>query len=177
MRYPVVRRYGDIDMESFEEYYSRWPSELSSIPRGIVEDWIYRHWKDFDRHWAELAPHTWSYELAQLTTEELWSVDHICTWIQELDAEGVEYVSGAPRSQTRLAQFMIKNGTFPVPIVVARGAGHIVHPRSGGEHMKEPLQLIEGHCRLACIRGMIKSNHPSLLARHSVWLVDIPRSM
>jgi hypothetical protein len=177
MKYPAVRQYGDIEMESFSEYYSRWPNELSSIPRGVVEDWIYRHWRDFEEHWAVLAPHTWTFELSQLTTHEVLSIDHISTWIPELDAEGVEYVSGAPRSKTRLAQHMLTNGTFPVPIIVARGAGLVIHPRSDGERMKEPLQLIEGHCRLACMRGMINSNHPSLLAKHSVWLVSIPPSL
>lgn len=176
MNYPAVRHYGDIEMESFDEYYSRWPATLSNIPRGVVEDWIYRHWHDFSEYWVALAPHTWTYELVDLSSSEVMSIDHISTWIPELDAEGVEYVSGAPRSTTRLAQFMLKNGTFPVPIIVAKGAGLIAHPRSQGERMKEPLQLIEGHSRLACIRGMINSNYSTLKGQHLAWCVSIPVS-
>lgn len=172
--YPEVTNYGDIEMEPFESYYSRWPGTLSSIPKPIVEDWIYRHWRDFSEHWINLNPHKWSYELLPLPTSAIIAVDHIGTWIHDLDSEGVEYVGGAPRSKTKLARFMLANGTFPVPIIVAKNAGTIIHPRSKGEFMKEPYQLIEGHCRLACIRGMINSKHPNLLDIHNVWVVTIP---
>lgn len=174
MKYPAVRKYGDIDSESFESYYARWPEAFSAIPRPIVEDWIYRHWRDFSNHWADLEPHNWSYERKIFSNVEILKIDHIATWIRELDAEGVEYVSNAPRSKSRMAQFILANGTFPVPILVARNAGHVTHPRSAKEPMKEPLQLIEGHCRLACLRGMINSNHHNLGAEHDVWVATLP---
>jgi hypothetical protein len=174
MKYPPVRRYGDIDSESFDAYYARWPQALAAIPQQVVQDWIHRHWRDFKDHWVELAPHTWQYELALFTNEQVLSIDHIGTWISELDAEGVEYVSGAPRGKTHMAQYMLQHGTFPVPILVARSAGHVIHPRSAREPMKQPLQLIEGHSRLACIRGMINSSHPNLASQHRVWVATIP---
>ncbi len=40
--------------------------------------------------------------------------------------------------------------------------------------MKTPLQLIEGHARLACLRGMIQVDHPNLRPMHDVWLATIP---
>lgn len=172
--YPPVKGYGDFEVEPFESYSARWPVALSGIPRAIVEDWIYRHWHDFRNHWMQMQPHRWEFARASFSSFEILSIGHIGTWIPELDAEGVEYVTGAPRSRTRLAQFMLANGTFPVPIIVARDAGRIIHPRSGGESMKEPYQLIEGHCRLACLRGMINSRHPNLSARHEVWVATIP---
>jgi hypothetical protein len=172
--FPPVRHYGDINGESFEVYYARWPKTLSNIPRPVVEDWIHRHWSDFHRDWIKLRPQDWIFELSDFTSTQIHSIDHIRTWIPELDAEGVEFVGNAPRSRTRLAQYMLANGTFPVPIIVAKNAGHIIHPRSGGEHMKEPYQLIEGHSRLACIRGMINAQHPRLVATHNVWVVTIP---
>lgn len=174
MIYPPVRHYGDIHVEPFETYYERWPSRLSAIPRPIVEDWIYRHWSDFKRHWMALAPHTWRYELRTFTSAEVLSIGHVSTWISDLDAEGVEYVSGFPRGRTRMAQFMLEHGTFPVPILVAQGAGHVVHPRSANERMKEPFQLIEGHSRLACIRGMINAQYSTLAPSHRVWVANIP---
>lgn len=172
--YPPVRKYGDIDCESFETYYARWPDNFSSIPREVVEDWIYRHWADFRAHWASLRPHEWTFVKAQFLNHQIREIDHIGTWIAELDAEGVEYVTGAPRSRTRLAQFMLSSGTYPVPIIVARDAGHVIHPRSNSEPMKHQYQLIEGHCRLACLRGMINAEHPNLADVHEVWLVSIP---
>lgn len=173
--YPAVKGYGDPDIESFGDYYARWPSHLSSVPKPVVEDWVYRHWQDFKSHWADLQPHRWTYERAAFSNSEILSVDHIGTWIPELDAEGVEYVTGKPRSRTRLAQYMLANGTYPVPIIVAQHAGHVVHPRSGGECMKAPYQLIEGHCRLACLRGMINARYPTLRPEHEIWLVTIPK--
>lgn len=174
--YPAVQKYGDIEMESFEKYYGRWPTELQTIPREVVKDWIYRHWTVFQNHWIGLKPHLWSYRCASFSNEDIVSINHIGTWIPELDAEGVEYVSGAPRSRTPLAQYMLSRGTFPVPIIVAESAGNVVYPHSGGELMKEPYQLIEGHNRLACIRGMINSQHSNLASSHSVWVVSIPEA-
>lgn len=176
MKYPPVRHYGDIEAEEFDAYYERWPRELAAIPKQVVQDWVHRHWHDFRDHWVELAPHTWKYECKVLSSSEIMSIDHIGTWIRDLDAEGVEYVSGASRGQTRMAKYMLEHGTFPVPILVAQGAGHVVHPRSAKELMKEPLQLIEGHCRLACIRGMINSAHPHIAAHHRVWVATIPEA-
>ena len=61
-----------------------------------------------------------------------------------------------------------------MPIMVAENAGNILHPISAREPMKAPYQLIEGHCRLACMRGMINSNYKSLKYEYEVWLVEIP---
>ena len=172
--YPKVSGYGNHDTESFDSYFSRWPNALTSIPKEVVEDWIYRHWSCFEDDWIDLAPHTWSFNRATFTNEEIMSIRHIGTWIEDLDLEGAEYVTDMPRGQTSLATFMKKHGTFPVPIIVAKDATHVVHPRSGGEFMKGPLQLIEGHCRLGCIRGMISSGYPTLQKSHQVWLAEIP---
>jgi hypothetical protein len=174
--FPAVNGYGDFEVETFDEYYSRWPESLSHIPRGVVEDWIYRHWRDFSAHWIKLSPQNWKYKLSEFSEIEIMEIDHVGTWIKELDSEGVEYVTGKPRSKTKLAQYMLSNGTFPRPIIVAKSAGHIMHPRSNNEAMKEPYQLIEGHCRLACIRGMINSNNRKLAASHEVYEVEIPKA-
>lgn len=172
--YPTVHRYGDMDRESFDSYYSRWPPELSSIPKSVVEDWIYRHWNCFQDRWISLAPHTWTYRKSSFNNDQILTIDHVLTWISELDAEGVEFVTGAPRSQCSVGRFMLSEGTFPVPIIVAEEASHVVCPRGGGAHMKAPLQLIEGHTRLACLRGMINAGHQNVKNNHQVWLVQIP---
>lgn len=172
--YSAVARYGDMDMESFEAYYARWPKALAGLPEAIVRDWVYRHWRCFSERWIELAPHTWRFELAEFSNDEILAIDHVGTWIADLDAEGVEYVGDFPRARTRLGQYMLTHGTFPVPIIVAKDAGHVELPRSDGKRMRTPLQLIEGHARLACLRGMIHAGHPRLQASHAVWLAHIP---
>lgn len=173
--FPQVQRYGDIDSESVDAYYRRWPAYLAQIPKEVVQDWIHRHWRDFRNHWQDLNPQDWLFSLRRYSTAQVMAIDHIGTWIRELDAEGVEFVGTQPRSQTRLAQHMRQHGTFPVPIIVAHAAGHVVHPRSAGEPMKEPYQLIEGHSRLACLRGMVNARWTTLQDDHLVWEVAIPR--
>jgi len=96
---PEVKESGGSGTEAFEEYFSRWPRELGNFPRDVVENWVYRHWRDFRRHWY--------------------------------------HPMGAPMHDT---------------------------------------QLIEGHLRLAYLRGMIRHNHPSLRDRHEVWALCLPRN-
>lgn len=174
--YPQVIGYGDHIhlLESFEQYYEKWP-KTSAVPKDVVEQWIYRHWSDFEENWVTLNPHCWEFELQSFDNDKLLKIDHIGDWIQQLDAEGKEYVEGKPRSETWLGQHMLSEGTFPVPIIVAEHCGHIRDPRGwDDDYFKEPYQLIEGHCRLACIRGMINSSHKNLKKEHQVWVIKIP---
>ncbi|HET6805069.1 MAG TPA: hypothetical protein VFH59_06440 [Frateuria sp.] len=173
--YPAVARYGDMDMEPFDAYFARWPKALDSIPEPVVRDWIYRHWHCFADRWIALEPHTWRFELAEFTNADILSIDHVGHWIEDFDAEGVEFVNDYPRAQGAVGLFMLAHGTFPTPIIVACNAGQLEYPRSGGQRMKSPLQLIEGHTRLACLRGMIHARHPSIRDSHAVWLAHVPR--
>lgn len=174
--YPPVLGYGDQKTESFDDYYARWPSELSSIPQQVVQDWIYRHWSCFNSYWAATKPHLWAYRLEAFTNAKILTIQHPEGWTQSLEDESAEYVAGKPRSHAPFAKYLLTNGTFPLPILVAEDAGHVRHPRLRGEVMKEPYQIIEGHRRLICIRGMINSKHPALKGEHSVWVATIPRS-
>ena len=63
---------------------------------------------------------------------------------------------------------MLKYGTSAIPILVAKSAGHVIYPRSAKEAMTPPLQLIEGHSYLACVRDMINSSHPNLAADYKL---------
>jgi hypothetical protein len=172
--YPPVIDYGEDEMETFDYYFARWPKSLSSIPKEVIQDWIYRHWPQFNEYWSALRPHTWSYKRVQFSADELLTIENVSPLMLELDAESLEYEQGGVRSETPLADYMFANGTFPMPIIVAENAGHVVHPRGDGEQMKVPFQLIEGHSRLACIRSMIRSGYPTLQPQHDVWVVTIP---
>ena len=70
---------------------------------------------------------------------EILGIDHISSWIKELEAEEVEYVGGTPRSKSRSAQHMLKYGTSAIPILVAKSAGHVIYPRSAKEAMTPPF--------------------------------------
>ena len=87
------------------------------------------------------------------------------------DHIGREFLAGRMAGYDT-AEFMMKSGTFPVPIIVAHNAGNQLHHKSfNGEFMLEPYHLIEGNRRLAFLRAMIQKGHEKLQEKHKVWLV------
>lgn len=173
LKYPEVFGYASHEQESFDAFYSRWPKKLSNIPTCVIENWIYRHWRDFEL-WVPLQPHTWDYELRSCSNEDILSIDHSGSWIHDLHCEGKEYITEFNRGTTPLAQLIKKHGTTPVPIIVAENCGGVFDPRLPGSiPMKTPYQLIEGHSRLACLFGMIDGGYKSLKTTHKVWIVHV----
>lgn len=173
--YPEVKGYDSSYKESFSEYMARWPRELSCIPECIVENWIYRHW-GYIHHWLKLKPHNWTYKLVEFANESVLSIDHCDDWMETLDGWGGELTNPKNfRRDTWLGKYMLESGTTPSPIVIATNRSHIKYPPYGIENLKLPYQLIEGHMRLAYLRGMIKSNVENLHSTHQVWVVEIPK--
>lgn len=66
---------------------------------------------------------------------------------------------------------MIEKGSFPQPIIIARGAESLIHPKGANfnDHMTDN-QLIEGHRRLGLLRAMILSQL-KLKSKHRVWVM------
>ncbi len=171
--YPEVLGYGDFEVEPFDKYYEKWPEELKSIPKEIVEHWVYRHWQQF-QSWIHLNPHKWEYNLIQFNNEEIMKIDHFGNEIEGMDARAREIMEGKPRSEAWLPKNMLETGTVPTPIMVAHNGGNIIHPYGWDtDFMKEPYQIIEGHERLTILRGMINFSHSSLKKKHSVWLIKV----
>jgi hypothetical protein len=59
-------------------------------------------------------------------------------------------------------------------MIIAQEAGGWLHPREHGRHMQEPLQLIEGHMRLAYLQSLIRRSHSSVRPVHQVVLATLP---
>lgn len=173
MTVPVVRDFGLPGVESFDQYFSRWPQELRNFPRDVVENWVYRHWHDFDRYWLDRDILRFEFRLIELTNSEVMGIGHFKGWIQTLDYWGDELFRSASRKATWLAKSMLEYGTTPAPIIVAHQASGLHHPMGAPMH---DTQLIEGHLRLAYLRGMIRHEHPSLREQHDVWTVCLPTS-
>lgn len=171
--YPEVENYGDINQESFQSYYVKWTDNLSSIPKCIVEQWIHRHWNNF-QEWRILNPHKWKYELKELSNYEILKIEHQGKWINDLHMEGKTYFNNGRRRNSPISKFMLENGTTPKPIMIAINRGSVIYPKVKNTYMKEPYQLIEGHTRLGCLFGMIDANDKELKSKHKVWLIRIP---
>ncbi|TNC79241.1 MAG: hypothetical protein C9356_20125 [Oleiphilus sp.] len=173
--YPRVKEISSLDKEPLSEYLKCLSKDvIDNVPMDVIEQWIYRHSDGGFEEWITLKPHTWSYDLVSFSNDMILDIDHVGSWMDELRNEGREYVTGKPRSELYIGKYMLDEGTFPAPIIVAHQCGDIVHPRMPGEvKMKSPFQLIEGHKRLACLLGMIESCHENLKDEHKVWLVTI----
>ena len=168
---PSVQRYGSSEVEPFSEYYARWPSNLSNFPECVVENWVYRHWTEFSGHWANRSIHLFAFEERTYTNDEVMQIGHIGDWSHTLDHWGDELFRNSMRKSTWLARNMLDSGTTPAPIIVSPNSDNLQHPSGGRMH---PLQLIEGHLRLAYLRGMVRHEHPQLLPSHRVWQVTLP---
>ncbi|WP_238691539.1 hypothetical protein [Xanthomonas campestris] len=165
---PTVNGYGDSGAESFDDYYARWPKQLSNFPQCVVESWVHRHWQDFERDWLNRSIDQFVFAQANLTNAEIMHIGHFDEWLETLDYWGDELFRDQIRRSTWLATYMLTNGTSPVPIIVAANSSGLMHPK--GATMRSN-QLIEGHMRLAYLRGMIRQNHTSLRQSHLVWLL------
>jgi len=171
-RLPIVRGYGNVAPESFDEYYRRWPKRLRNFPRCVVEHWVYRHWPDFRDDWSNFDLEQFNFEPTTFSNDQVMAIGHFEDWFATLDYWGDELFTNKRRRSTWLATFMLENGTVPTPIIVAVDAAGIAHPK-GGE-MKSPTHLVEGHMRLAYLRGMIRHKYKKLRDSHAVWLLRMP---
>lgn len=174
-RIPAPRNWGTLNLEPFDQYRARWPKKYDNVPDAVIETWIYRHWREF-RAWLPLRPLEWKYEPQEMTSEEVLNVRHVGDWMQTLDYWGNDLLDGTMRKTTWLGSFMLDNGTTPSPIIIARGAGKWHHPREHGCYMQEPLQLIEGHLRLAYLRALILRPDSLVRTAHHVILATLPCS-
>jgi hypothetical protein len=161
-------------VEPLSSYLSSWPSEYSNVPAVVIETWIYRHWSEF-QEWLPLNPLEWQYEPVTLSNDEIMTIRYPAgKYAKTLESWGNDLISGQDRKSTRLGKYMLESGTTPAPIIVAKNAGNWAHPREHGLLMCEPLQIIEGHMRMAYLQGMIRFNHVSLKASHQVIMATLP---
>ncbi|OBU24700.1 hypothetical protein [Photobacterium aquimaris] len=172
--FPIIQNYDSQSVESFEDYYQKWPQTLNHIPKEVVETWIYRHWSGF-QDWLPLQPECWAYELCEFTNEQIMEIGHVDDWPLQLRSWGRELLQGQYRKTTWLGKYMLEKGTTPTPIIIGQNFGSLAHPvEYDDENMKEPYQLIEGHMRLSYLMGMIMGHHCNLSKKHKVWVATYP---
>lgn len=170
--YPEVSEDSYGNRESFSQFLAKFPSDLS-IPKDVLEEWIYRHNEDFKSTWEGYYPHTWLYDLKHFNNAQILSIGHAVSMDDLLD-RSENYYRNHKNVTDWAGRYILQYGTFPSPIIVAKNCGHIAYPYSGGKMMHEPFQLIEGHRRLSCLISMIKSGNNITQKQHAVWVATIP---
>uniref|UniRef100_UPI003532100D hypothetical protein n=1 Tax=Agarivorans sp. TSD2052 TaxID=2937286 RepID=UPI003532100D len=70
-----------------------------------------------------------------------------------------------------VANYMLEKGSFPQPIIIAKGASSLIHPKGAeyNDHMTDN-QLIEGHRRIGLLRAMF-TNKLALKSKHKAWIM------
>lgn len=175
MRIPEVKRYGGWNVESFQEYLSRWPSDdYPDFPECLLRNWVYRHWPEFSEYWHPAGCLSWNYEKKLFSNERL---AEICTFKNMMDTMkfwGDHLFEDSMRQESWLGKYMLENGSCPAPILILEDAGDIIHPRGlKNEKMCVPYQLIEGHMRTAYLWGMHRNGHAPLKTEHEVWVARV----
>ena len=166
------------ESDTFESYYSKWPDELRHFPECVIRQWIFEHNDCFLDKWAHYDLKNWRFSKVVFQREQLAEIDHFSDerkfylelgkkWLQN---NGV--LNGWIEVEVTL--YMLKNGTFPAPIIVGVNGGHLRHPKSRGEeYMRTPYQILEGHSRWATAIASLEMNLTILNDEHDVWLVDL----
>lgn len=174
MKIPKRNDPNDFAVESFESYKERWPSDLDHIPPDVIKSWAYDHNEQvmvLSEDVYDLGK--WDFKLADFSNDEIMRIKHFDSEMRHYDHIGKEYLAGRMEGYDT-AEYMLENGTFPSPIIVAHNAGHHLHHKSfKNEFMMEPYHIIEGNRRLAFVRAMIQSGYEKLQGTHKVWLVTI----
>ncbi len=168
---------------SFSDFCELIPEELKNFPEDVLGQWVYDHGKgDGDVIDAlNQIPNLekWSFQQVEMSNAEIQSIRHYPYDEKKLLPRGEWWLKTGRHSAPSFCDLMLKEGTTPRPIIVAKNAsGHnhpiLEHRRPEVEGpMLEPLHLLEGNRRFALLRAMINKNYPTLKETHLVWVVTM----
>ena len=173
MNIPKRNDPSEFKCETFEDYYARFPNQLSHIPEDVVRTWFWFHNEQVIGFSKLYHFRKWTFTLEKFDNSNIMEIRHFEYDLKRLDGKGAEFIKGKMKGYDT-ADFMFENGTSPCPMNVAKNAGeHIHQQRFEGEEMLQPYHLIEGNRRLAFLRAMIKYKFSRLKDSHDVWVVNI----
>ncbi|HEX4497546.1 MAG TPA: hypothetical protein VIE43_17865 [Thermoanaerobaculia bacterium] len=151
--------------ESGEDYRARLPFLLPYFPIAVLEDWLCRHGNAVSLFgWLDYRQFRFSREEWQsVQVESVMSSN-------EPTVEGWSQLfrESQCRRKNRLGAFMINEGTWPVPPIVLDNTNGICSP--AGQQLSR-YHLLEGHHRLAYLRGLIADPRWEVEPSHEIWLV------
>lgn len=153
--------------ESDEEYLVRLRSRLPHFPDEVLADWFVRHGS------FALILFGWlDYRLFRFSREE-WQTAKILDLVVSSNERDMDYWTRELREfpevqQNSLGAFMINTGTWPSPPLVLDNTHGLRRP--SGQSLSR-YHLLEGHHRLAFLRGLATDHRWQVAPSHEVWLV------
>ena len=153
--------------EPDEEYLARLRSHLPNFPDEVLTDWLLRHGR------FALVYFGWlDYRQFRFTREE-WQTSVILDLVISSNERDVDYWTQELREfpevqQQCLGAFMINNGTWPSPPLVLDNTHGLRRP--SGQPLSR-YHLLEGHHRLAFLRGLAADQRWQPAPTHLMWLV------
>ncbi|NWE69078.1 hypothetical protein HX857_10200 [Pseudomonas gingeri] len=152
-------------IESTSDYARRVQEQLPNFPEPVIIQWFYDHPQCVDEH-AWLDYPSLRFQLVTVGPETL---DLSCLHDHETVVQYRDYfLKGTDsRRMCRLAAYIEKEGTWPVPPIIFDNAdGGFVTP--WGLHYSTPYDLLEGHHRMAVFYALGKHKRGT----HQMWLLQ-----
>lgn len=151
--------------ESKDQYEARLRAALPDFPSQVIRDWIVRHGESAFQEHGWLDYRRLRFDLTEMPTSCL---------LQMVLTSNEQAVSGWSRAirtdndfqETRLGQYMLRAGTWPVPPVVLYNPSGLV--KAQGAALGR-YHLLEGHHRLAYLKGLFIPPPIPALEFHEVW--------
>jgi len=162
-------RYDEEDPpEGDAEYARRLRALLPDFPAQVLADWILNHGRNaFREHgWLDYRQLRFA-----LRDEPTAFFDTVATSNDSAVGSWSHQFRTDPQfQQYDLGEFMAANGTWPVPPIVLDNTSGLTTPRGEilGRH-----HLLEGHHRLAFLRGLQTPPALAIQPVHSLWLATI----
>lgn len=152
-------------------YVSRMQSlYLPNWPEEVLISWLWRH---NNNGLPDLFPKIDPTQL--LFTKESWSTSKIpgkevfhSLWPFEDVKNSLELYA---LEKDWLAEFMLKNGTWNIGVILLETENRIIKMSITDEEMKRPYHLLEGHTRLSYLNRLIELGKSA--DKHDIWIAKI----
>ncbi|HIF9208862.1 TPA: hypothetical protein ACX6QM_002098 [Photobacterium damselae] len=161
--------FGERHCESLDRWKQRAHMTLPNFPDDVLEQWLYRHWKGVMYNWG------WLDFRGMVFTKETWSTEDILAKVQTPSQDVIDRLSQRMTNvmfqRSWLVQNMTERGTWPVAPIVLDFERDLY--ASNGKILKAPFNLLEGHHRLAYLKGLVEQGE-YVRDQHELWIAKIP---
>lgn len=165
--------YNPYEKKPFEDFAFSFKQYLPNFPDNVIEQWPYRHFDDFCRHYWYLDFETFEFRHTKFSLDDIFNIK---TRMTDKDVKdwGNNYLNRHKNhlETYRVFDYMSRNKSWEQPIIVLDTK---TCPNDKREALHCPFHLLEGHMRLSVLLAKIRNNEP-VSCYHDVWLVRMERA-